>query len=181
MNKSILLALIVIIVISAAGISFFIFQNQKLVGNLTSSPSPNSQATASSSPALSTPQPSPSPGKALSAQEIQTQIKTSLNSADYQSLNQMLAENVSFILMSTECCGILSKQEAIDQMSYVKGAEPFNFDQQSQLVQDLKTNNPQLAGTYIAISQNGEQLAAFTIENGKITGIQLSVSHKLYN
>jgi len=181
MNKSILVALIVIIVISAAGISFFIFQNQKLVGNLTSSPSPQSQTFATTSPTSSTPQPSPSPNKALSAQEVQAQIKTSLNSADYQSLKQMLAENVSFTLMSTECCGMLKKQETIDQMSYIKGGEPFNFDQQSQLVQDLKTNNSQLTGTYIAISQNGEQLAAFTIENGQITGIQLSVSYKLYN
>lgn len=84
--------------------------------------------------------------------------------------------------MSTECCGEITVEEAINQLDYIKGAEPFNFNQQDPLISNLKAKNERLKEAFVGISKGGEQLAAFTIDSqNKIWQIELSVSHKLYN
>ena len=93
----------------------------------------------------------------------------------------MAQPKVDFSLMSTECCEPMTPDEAAGQMDYISVGEPFNFDQQNTVIQNLKTKNPQLAQSFIGLSSKGEQLAAFTLDaDNKISAIQLSVSYKLY-
>lgn len=181
MKRTLIISAILAIIILSATTIFLLFQNQQLIGKLTNasqSPPATPAATSSVNEPVSA---SPSQNKSLNTKELQAVIKNSINSQNYDSLKEVLTENVSFALMSTECCGTISKQEAISQLDYINGGKPFDFNQQTQLVQDLKGNNAQLANSYIGLSQNGEHLAAFTIANGKINAIELSVSYKLYN
>ena len=88
---------------------------------------------------------------------------------------------VHVILQATECCGEQTPDEAIAQASYVEPGVPFNFDQGNETIKNLKAKNPELAGTFIGISQNMEHLIAFTTNSqNKITQIRFSVSWKLF-
>jgi len=94
----------------------------------------------------------------------------------------MLTPKIDFSLMSSECCEPMTPQEASDQLSYIDKGIPLDFNQEADLVKNLKEKNSQLADTFIGISKNGEQLAAFTIDSqNKISAIQLAVTYKLYN
>ena len=180
-NKIFLGALIVVIVVLAGPLGYFIFQNQKLVKTIqnaspaTQTPKIETQANQAESPTSQTQKP-------LTLKEVQDQVTASLNSANYQALGTFMNASVQFILMSTECCGQITKQEALDQMSYIDGGQPFNFDQNNQLIKNVKTKNFRLANTFVGISQNGEQLAAFKFDqDNKISSIELAISHKLYD
>lgn len=177
--KIIIGLLIVLVLIGAGTAGYFIFQNQKLMDNISStSPQPISTpiVSASASPILTSPSP-----LLNSLEEVTAAIETSLNSTDASGLTDFTKDTVFVTLMSTECCGEVSQSEALDQLTYVSTGEPFNFDQTTNLIQNLKAKNIQLADTHIGISIAGEQLVAFTLDsNNVISKIQLSVSHQLY-
>jgi len=169
---------LLVVVILIAGLGYFIFQNQKLIKQLAPSPQTSPLA---QSPQTQTQSPSPI-AKKITAKDVQEQITASLNSKNYQALVGYMAQpKVDFSLMSTECCEPMTPDEAAGQMDYISVGEPFNFDQQNTVIQNLKAKNPQLAQSFIGLSSKGEQLAAFTLDaDNKISAIQLSVSYKLY-
>lgn len=177
MNKTLIVAFVIIILLLAGGLGYFIYQNQKLISQ-TAAPSPLASAATQQSAATATPKPTLSPSP---ASNVKGQIEAALNSKNYAALASYMINPISAALMSTECCQPMTPAEAAKQLEYVKGAEPFDFNQQNSTIVSLKAKNPQLADTFIGLSKNGEQLAAFTIDaTGKITGIQLAISYKLY-
>lgn len=179
MNKPLLAAILVVCIILIAGLGYFIFQNQKLLKQLA--PSPQNTPYTQNAPKQAQ-NPSPEPVKKLTLKDIEAQIEASLNSKNYQALTSyMVKPKINFTLMSTECCQPMTSDEAASQMSYVSGGEPFTFNQQNPSILNLKAKNPQLSAAFIGLSENGEQLAAFTIDaDNKISAIQLSVSYMLY-
>ena len=82
MNKYLLPALAVIILLLVAGLGYFIFQNQILVKKLAGSPTPTPTPTSS---AIATPQisPKPSPTSKLTIKELQDNIEASVNSGNF--------------------------------------------------------------------------------------------------
>lgn len=181
MNKALILSLVTVVLILTAITIVVMFRNQKLMRELNKN-SPTSQTSSISQTNLPNTNPPQSPDKKLTLIETQNQIIAGLNSANYQPLLTFLNESVSLTLMSTECCGPVTKDEAVDQLSYVTGGEPFTFDQNAQTIKNLKAKNAQLASKFVGVSQNGEQLAAFKIDaTSKISEIDLAVSYKLYN
>lgn len=164
-----------------AGAGYLIFQNQQLIGKLAKSqvtPSPS----VSSVPSQSS-QPSFTPSPKTSIKDVQQNIIDAVNSKNYAALATfMKTPKVNFLLMSTECCEPKTPDEAAEQMQYIAGGEPFDFSQQNPIIVNLKDKNSQLAGTFMGISKNGEQVVAFTIDtSNKISAIQLSISYKLYS
>lgn len=181
MKKVLVWILIVIVVLLVAALVYFIFQNQRLIGKLSSSPSPISQVAASpiDSPTIS---PKISPSPQITKEQLQENIKASVNSGNFAALASYMTDPVEVILQATECCGPLSPKEAESQMDYINNGKPFNFDQNSLTISNLKAKNAELAGKFIGISQNTEHLIAFGINNqNQITDIRMSVSWKLYN
>lgn len=166
------------------GAGYLIFQNQQLIGKLAKSqvtPSPSLSSVPSQS--SQSPQPSSSSLPKLTIKEVQQNIIAAVNSKNYAALATfMKTPKVNFLLMSTECCESKTPDEAAEQMEYIAGSEPFDFSQQNPIIVNLKDKNSQLAGTFMGISKNGEQLVAFTIDaSNKISAIQLSISYKLYS
>ena len=178
--KKLLIALAIIAaVILAAAAGYLLFQNQKLTNQLTqTSPSPTPKETVQKP--QESPQPTPS-SKPMTLLELQENIKASVNSKNTQAMATYMTNPVRVILQATECCGEITPGEAIAQVSYVEPGVPFNFDQADGTIENLKLKNPELADTFIGISENMEHLIAFTINNqNKIAQIRFSVSWKLF-
>ena len=165
--------------ILAAAAGYLLFQNQKLTNQLTqTSPSPTPKETVQKP--QESPQSTPS-SKPMTLLELQENIKASVNSKNTQAMASFMTNPVHVILQATECCGEQTPDEAVAQASYVESGVPFNFDQQNETIKNLKAKNPELANTFVGISQNLEHLIAFTINNqNKITQVRFAVSWKLF-
>ena len=182
MGKNLIIILIILVVGLIATGGYLIFQNQKLIKSLPNSQQVLQPSAIESSPSAQSSSPNPSP-KALTLAEVQNAIKTNVNSKNFAALIPYATRpTVNFSLMSTECCQPQTPEELVDQLKYVNDGLPLDFNQQSEIVKNLKSKNSQLANTFIGISTVGEQSAAFTIDSqNKIAGIQLSISWKLYS
>ena len=183
MNKTIIAALVIIILILAGGLGYFIFQNQTLLSQKTASPTPSSTIYYEPPREIPSPIPSNDATPKITLKQLQENIQASVNSKNYQALaTYMKQPKVNFSLMSTECCEPQTPDKAAGQMSYIESGIPLDFNQEADLIKTLKSKNPQLTQTFIGISKSGEQLAAFTINSdNKITAIQLSVCYNLYS
>lgn len=178
-NLIIILTVLVIILLGVAG--YLIYQNQIVIKQLTkqASPSPITTSQPQATPQLTqTPTPSPLLTQALT----QNAIKTNINAKNYEGLATYMTNPVSVILQASECCGPKTPAEAIDQMSYINSGIPFDFDQESPTIKNLKVKNSQLADKFIGISKGSEYLISFEIDDdSKIFGILMSVSWKLFS
>lgn len=179
--KKLLIALAIIAaVVLLAAVGYLIFQNQKLIAKLSlASPSPSPQVTDQKTPSASAQTPSPSPK--LTPAEVWENIEAAVNTKNTQALASYMTNPVNVLLQATECCGEQTPDEAVSQASYVEPGVPFNFDQENPTIKNLKTKNPELAGTFTGISQNMEHLIAFTLNNqNKISQVRFAVSWKLF-
>lgn len=181
MGRNLLIVLIVALLILLTGAGYLIFKNQKVIPKSSiSTPSSNpTPASLTASPSVSV---TPSPAPILTLALTQNAIKTNVNAQNYQGLISYMANQVSRILQATECCGPEPRESTVSQMSYIDEGIPFNFDQEQELVKNLKSKNPELADKFIGISINKEHLIAFTINSeNKISEVRMSVSWKLFS
>lgn len=186
MNKSLAVLFLAVVILLSAGVGYLFWQNQKLSSSIDQqmktavSPQPTTLGLASP---LSSPVESVSPSPLLSLALTENAIKTNINAKNYQGLvPYMTTPKVNFAIMSTECCQPQTPTAVIDQLKYINDGVPFDFNQESDLVKNLKAKNPQLADFYIGISQSKEHLVAFKINsNNQIFEIQVSVTYKLYS
>src|SRR3989344_1590248 len=179
MKKLLIVLVIIAAVILAAAAGYLLFQNQKLTNQLTqTSPSPTPKETVQKP--QESPQSTPS-SKQMTLFQLQENIKASVNSKNTQAMKSFMTNPVHVILQATECCGEQTPDEAVAQARYVEPGVPFNFDQQNETIKNLKAKNPELAGTFIGISQNMEHLISFTTNSqNKSTQIRFAVSCKLF-
>lgn len=182
MSRNLLIVLVIILVFLLAGAAYLIFQNQKIIRQFENpSPSPVSTPLIPSTVNPSTPV-SPSQVPILTLALTQNAIKTNINAKNYQGLIPYMTNPVSVTLQATECCGPKTPQEAISQLSYLDEGIPFNFDQESDVIKNLKSKNPELANRFLGISINKEHLVAFTINSeNKISEVRMAVSWKLFS
>lgn len=176
-----LLIFVVLALVALGG--YLVYQNQVLTKKLIGqSPQPSSSQEPNSS---QTPQESPVPTAKTTYTKNQTEnaIKTNVNSKNFVGLIPYATKpTVNFIIMSSECCEPQTPEELVSQLSYIDEGVPMGFNQDSDLVKNLKSKNSQLSTTFIGIAQNGEHLAAFTInQDGFISQIQVAVTWKLYS
>ncbi|OGE09297.1 hypothetical protein A3A60_04190 [Candidatus Curtissbacteria bacterium RIFCSPLOWO2_01_FULL_42_26] len=183
MNRAVPILLAIIVVILLTGGGYLIFQNQKLTKQFVKQePGPSSIPSAQTSPSPSIVS-SPSQSTKHTLKDIQENIKAAINSKNYQALaGYMKTPKVNFIIMSSSCCDPQAPDEAASQLDYIKNGVPFDFNQNSTLVNSLKAKNERLKDAYIGLSQTNEQLIGFTLDSSnQITQIEVSVSYKLYN
>jgi len=159
--------------------AYLIYQNQFSTSKSPNNP-PSPQIT--SSPKSTTPSPENSPSPFITLEITQNAIKTNVNGNNYQGLINYAADQVNVILQATECCGMQTPQEAVNQVSsYSEAGISFDFDQTNPTIVNLKDKNPELAGKFVGIAAS-EQLIAFGInEKNLIDELRMSVSWKLFN
>lgn len=95
-----------------------------------------------------------------------------------------MPDTVNVVLEATECCGDLSKVDAINQMDYLNSATlPWNFDDNNPIALALKQKNPAAFpdGVIIGTSAN-RMLVTFTLnpQKTKITKVYMAVDYKLH-
>ena len=184
MGRNALIVLVVILVILLLGVGYLIFRNQQITPQFGKypSPSPTSTTTTPFSPSDQLVPMTPSQTPILTLSLTQNAIKTNINAKNYQGLVPYMTNQVSRILQATECCGPEPREATVSQMSYIEEGIPFNFDQEQELVKNLKSKNPELTNQFIGVSINKEHLVAFTINReNKISEVRMSVSWKLFN
>lgn len=166
----------VVFALAGAAIYFFVSPNVKKNGDISPPKQLSPQIT--SSPQV-TPEESP---QIISRSQTENAIKTNVNSGNFKGLIPYATRpTVNYTLMSTECCEPQDPSTLAQNLESLKETLPLDFNQNSQIIKNLKAKNPQLSEAYIGISTKGEQLAAFYInDQNQISGVQLSVTWKLY-
>lgn len=183
MNRKLIYINFAVIALLALGLVYLVFQNDRIMDNIAPSTVERAEQSQSPQPSpefpVQTPNPSP---KTLTLQDTQAAILDLTNDTAREPLKEYMAEQISVLLYATECCQPMSKTDAIEQIDYINEGLPITFDQNNTTIVNLKAKNPQLANTYIGISQTKEHSIAFTIDpaTNKITKIKMSVSWKLY-
>ena len=185
MSKALTAVLISVITLLLASVGYFIFQNQKVLKQLsqqTSSPTSQVQPASASASTQSQKQ-GASPSPTMSQEQIKENVVASINSKNFAAIaTYTTTPTVNISLMSSECCQPMTPGEAAVQMEYVKEGVPMDFNQQNPTIKNLKAKNQELADAFIGISQTKEHLAAFKFDNqNKISWIQLAITWKLYN
>ncbi len=121
--------------------------------------------------------------KKISTQDLIENIKAALTTKNTAALEGYMTDNVFVVLESTECCGQMTRTDAVKQLDYLKDATaPWNFDQSNETIKKLKATDPTDYGpesTIVGIAAN-EYVAAFKVNaENKITGITMAVTYKL--
>jgi len=94
-----------------------------------------------------------------------------------------MAAKVFYVVDASDCCGDITKKEAASHLkNYIRGVKLFNFDQEQQVIKQMKVN---LAGTFakytIGIADNKMVLSYHLDKQGKVDDIMLSASHLMYD
>jgi hypothetical protein len=138
-------------------------------------PEPDASETADPTPTVTaseTPEPDPEP--ALSAADRQNVIDA-ITSGNTAAIEGYLSEPVMVILMSTECCGEISRAEAVAQLSYVTAAPgPWDFGLPATTVDPWHSNiyyGDLFTGDDITGRAADGTIISFGIEGGVITKI----------
>lgn len=132
----------------------------------------------------SSPSPSPDPHEDLKRiADTKAVIQESINNKKFGDILEKLQDRVEVKKITEDCCGGEGKNDTIEHLSNLGANVPFDFNQNSELIFNLRTKNPELAEKFIGVAQPKpkEQLVAFEIQpDGKISEIQIAVSWKMY-
>lgn len=127
--------------------------------------------------------PLPTTKPSLIKSELKANIKDALTSKNYAALEGYMTDKVGVVLEASECCGQLSKSDAIKQLDYLNNATPpWNFDDSNPIAASLRNNNPTNYGpadSIIGIAAN-DYVAVFKLNSeNRIMGITMAVTYKL--
>jgi hypothetical protein len=106
-----------------------------------------------------------------------------LNKKDYVNIQNLMADRVMYVVDSSDCCGEISKKEAVSNMkNYLKSATSFDFSQDQQVVKQMKVNLPGTFGKYtIGVADNKMVLSYHLNSDQKVDDIFISASHLMYD
>ena len=125
----------------------------------------------------------PSSKSTFTLDELKENIKAAVTVKNYQPFETYMADEVSVILEASECCGILSNEEAAHQMEYLFDAEePWNFDQSNETIKKLKEVEPTKYGpesAYIGIASNEYTVSFKFNDANKIMAVTMAATYKL--
>ena len=178
MNKQLAIAFLVVIIALLVAVGFFALQREELTSQLFQ----NSTQTTPTPPRAQQPAATQEAETISSVQDLQELIEENVNSGDFSNLEPYMASNVVVTIMSTDCCGEKTPQEAALQIDYIATGLPLDFDQETELVANLKDNNERLENAFIGISESESQLLAITLnDNNEIEAVEVSISWELYS
>lgn len=121
--------------------------------------------------------------KETTAQTPSAIFEKAVNDKDFAKIEALMAARVYYVIDSSDCCGDIAKKEAAANLkNYIAGTKSFNFDQNQQVVKQMKVN---LAGTFakytIGIADNKMVLSYHLDAQGKVDDLMLSASHLMYD
>ena len=110
-------------------------------------------------------------------------FEKAVNDKDFTKVEALMAAKVFYVVDASDCCGDITKKEAASHLkNYIRDVKLFNFDQEQQVIKQMKVN---LAGTFakytIGIADNKMVLSYHLDKQGKVDDIMLSASHLMYD
>ena len=110
-------------------------------------------------------------------------FEKAVNSKDFTKIEALMATRVYYVIDSSDCCGDITKKEAAGNLkNYISSAKSFNFDQNQQVVKQMKVNLPGTFAKYtIGIADNRMVLSYHLDKQGKVDDLMLSASHLMYD
>ena len=129
---------------------------------------------------LPTKVPSPTLQKELS-NDVSEQIIAAIKSKNTQALEGYTSDMVSVRLEASSCCGLITKAEAISQLSYLDPATGWDFNPTNPILVNLATAAPDYYGSIwtVGVASN-EYVFSFKLNNeNKMDAYNISASYKL--
>lgn len=125
--------------------------------------------------------PSETPAEVAKPSLVSGAVANAVISQDFLGLKNLMTEPVGFILYATECCGSLTRDEAVGQLSYLNGANSaWNFDESNPVATQLQAADPANFGDSVVGTTSDHYVVAFHVNAaGKIDRIFVSADYKL--
>lgn len=110
-------------------------------------------------------------------------FEKAVNGKDFVKVEALMAARVYYVIDQSDCCGDITKKEAAGNLkNYISEVKSFNFDQNQQVVQQMKVNLPDTFAKYtIGIADNRMVLSYHPDKQGKVDDLMLSASHLMYD
>jgi len=112
-----------------------------------------------------------------------TAFEKAVNDKNFAKIETLMAAQVNYVIDSSDCCGDITKKEAAANLKkYIAGAKSFDFDQNQQVVKQMKVNLADTFSNYtIGIADNKMVLSYQLDSQGKVNDLMLSASHLMYD
>jgi len=110
-------------------------------------------------------------------------FEKAVNDKDFTKIEALMAARVKYVIDSSDCCGDITKKEAVANLkNYISGAKSFNFNQNQQVVKQMKVNLADTFAKYtIGIADNKMVLSYHLDQQGKVDDLMLSATHLMYD
>ena len=124
--------------------------------------------------------PSPTPQEEL-LNDVSEQIIAVIKTKNTQPLEGYTADMVSVRLEASSCCGLITKAEAISQLSYLDSAVDWDFDPTNPILINLATAAPDFYGSGWTVGVAGnEYVFSFKLNSeNKMDAYNISASYTL--
>lgn len=174
-------AVISLVLVSAIAVAYFVGKGQK---EPAVQPSPQATTVAQT---LSEPEAPPkadtsqNPKDFVNPSATIAAIEEAIPGKDYKALSAYMVSNVNVILYASECCGLITKAAAIEQLKYLNGAtSPWNFDMSNPIASQLAEKAPQyFKDAVIGTSANNYAVGFVLDDKFLIKSIVLVADYKL--
>lgn len=124
--------------------------------------------------------PTSSPSATPNIQADDETIQSAIESKNYAALEQEMADTISVTLYASECCGLVTKTQAIKQLDYLSQATaPWIWDQDNAIIQQIKTAQPTTFGKGTIGISNNKYVLSYEVTEDKISAIYISASYEL--
>ncbi len=94
-------------------------------------------------------------------------------------ISDYLANQVNLIIYATECCGIIEKSMALNNLDYLKQIDSIDFDQKQAVIKSLKNEKTELKDYTWGLSNNDSLVGYKFNEQNVVTDLYLAIDYKL--
>ena len=110
-------------------------------------------------------------------------FEKAVNSKDFAKIESLMSARIYYVVDASDCCGDITKKEAVAHLkNYIRDAKSFDFDQNQQVIRQMKVNLADTFAKYtIGIANNRMVLSYHLDKQGKVDDLMLSASHLMYD
>ena len=178
--RNFLLGIITVVVLLAFVGGAYYFGTQKLSSELKQDVLvvPTSESEGKKTIPIKTLSPTPQGEPSI---DVSEQIIAAIMTKNTQPLEGYTADTVSVRLEASSCCGVITKSEAISQLSYLDPATGWDFDPTNPILVSLVASAPTYYGSgwTVGVASN-EYVFSFKLNsNNKMDAYNISASYKL--
>lgn len=169
----------IVLVGISIGAYFLGKSNNLLTGNTPTPVSITQDETSQVNDVISFPTPVSTENTKLTKAEMKAKIVTAISTKNYESLKPYMLSLVMVRKEASGCCGEISPDKAIAEMSYLNQADPpWLFDENNSTIKALKAAYPEYYGanSIVGISNDTQLVSIILDSDNMIKAISLAQS-----